>query len=444
MRALQGVDLEVHRGECFGLLGPNGAGKSTLIKILTTLLLPTSGRALVVGYDVATEPFQVRKRINLVSGGDSSGYGVLTVRETLHLFSQFYGVPGPVARRREEELMEITGLRDKADARLSGLSTGMKQKLNFARGFMSDPEVIFLDEPTLGLDVEASRDARAFIARWVRERPERTVLLTTHYMMEADELCGRVAIIDHGRILALDTPSALKRTLPEEAAFEFQVSATGQDLEPLLEITGVRSISHHAQPGTEDPRHELRGNDVGDVTVADDGAIREQDDARRERGGEIQIVEDGDDGDAARSRERRDPLKGRALVRRIEMRGRLVEEQHAGLLRQGHREHGTLTLAARHAVDAALGEIRRADVVQRVCDGARVVGAERAERAEPRGPPQRDDLADGEREERLEDLRHDRDVTRDRATIQRGRIDAVDRHAARGRSQQAAEHAQQR
>ncbi len=250
VKALQGVDLAVHRGECFGLLGPNGAGKSTLIKILTTLLLPTSGRAFVGGYDVATEPFQVRRRINLVSGGDSSGYGVLTVRETLHLFSQFYGVPGPVARRRADELMQVTGLSEKADTKLSGLSTGMRQKLNFARGFMSDPEVIFLDEPTLGLDVEASRDVRAFIARWVRERPERTVLLTTHYMMEADELCGRVAIIDHGRILALDTPTALKRTLPAEPAFEFQVSATGQDLDPLREIAGVRSISHHAHPGT--------------------------------------------------------------------------------------------------------------------------------------------------------------------------------------------------
>ncbi|HMI30717.1 MAG TPA: ATP-binding cassette domain-containing protein, partial [Candidatus Limnocylindrales bacterium] len=133
VKALQGIDLAVHRGECFGLLGPNGAGKSTLIKILTTLLLPTSGRALVTGYDVATEPFQVRSRINLVSGGDSSGYGVLTVRETLHLFSQFYGVPGPVARRRAQELMQVTGLEEKADTKLAELSTGMRQKLNFAR-----------------------------------------------------------------------------------------------------------------------------------------------------------------------------------------------------------------------------------------------------------------------------------------------------------------------
>jgi len=126
----------------------------------------------------------------------------------------------------------------------------MKQKLNFARGFMSDPEIIFLDEPTLGLDVEASRDVRRFIARWVRERPERSVLLTTHYMVEADELCGRVAIIDHGRILALDTPHALKRSVPMEPVFELQVGTGGAGFDGLRDIGGVRSLSHHAHPAT--------------------------------------------------------------------------------------------------------------------------------------------------------------------------------------------------
>ncbi len=248
--ALQGVDLRVERGECFGLLGPNGAGKTTLIKILTTLLLPTSGSATVAGYDVVRDPLNVRRRINMVSGGDSSGYGILTVRETLHLFARFYGVPGAEARRRADELMAMTGLDDRADSRLSSLSTGMKQKLNFARGFMSDPEIIFLDEPTLGLDVEASRDVRAFIARWVRERPHRSVLLTTHYMVEADELCGRVAIIDHGRILALDTPHALKRSIPMEPVFELQVGTGGAGFEALREIRGIKSLSHHAHPAT--------------------------------------------------------------------------------------------------------------------------------------------------------------------------------------------------
>jgi ABC-2 type transport system ATP-binding protein len=250
VQALDHVDLVVERGECFGLLGPNGAGKSTLIKILTTLLFPTSGRAEVAGFDVVRDPLAVRKRINLVSGGDTSGYGILTVRETLDLFARFYGVPGSVARARAAELMAITGLEEKADTRLSSLSTGTKQKLNFARGFMSDPEIVFLDEPTLGLDVEASRQVRAFIARWVRERPHRTVLLTTHYMVEADELCGRVAIIDRGRILALDTPRALKRMIPEEPFFELSIGAGVTDFDGIASIGGVRSLSHHAHPAT--------------------------------------------------------------------------------------------------------------------------------------------------------------------------------------------------
>ena len=250
VHALEGVDLRIERGECFGLLGPNGAGKTTLIKILTTLLLPTTGTAAVAGYDVVTDPLQVRRRINMVSGGDTSGYGILTVRETLHLFARLYGVPRAEARRRADVLMEVTGLGPKADALLSGLSTGMKQKLNFARAFMSDPEIVFLDEPTLGLDVEAARDIRAFVTRWLEEGPHRTVLLTTHYMVEADELCGRVAIIDRGRILALDTPRALKRALSSEPVFELQIGTGTATFEDLREVRGVRSLSHHAHPAT--------------------------------------------------------------------------------------------------------------------------------------------------------------------------------------------------
>ncbi|HSQ61167.1 MAG TPA: ABC transporter ATP-binding protein [Acidobacteriota bacterium] len=267
VEALRGVSLTVPHGECIGLLGPNGAGKSTLIKILTTLLLPTTGRAFVAGYDVASDALAVRHRINLVSGGDSSGYGILTVRETLHLFARFYGVPWPVARERAERLMEITGLGPKADSRLSNLSTGMKQKVNFARGFMSDPEIVFLDEPTLGLDVEASRAIRAFVAGWVRERPSRTVLLTTHYMAEADELCDRVAIIDHGRILALDTPRALKRALPEEPVYELQLGGEPPPLEWTRHVAGVRTAFHHTHPATGAVEMKL--------TVAEDHVIGE-------------------------------------------------------------------------------------------------------------------------------------------------------------------------
>src|SRR5689334_4786812 len=208
--ALAGVDLRIEPGEVFGLLGPNGAGKTTCIKILNTLLFPTSGEARVAGHDVVTEAQAVRHRIALVSGGENAGYGILTVRECLWLFSQFYGVPSSVAWRRIDALIDAVDLREQAHARINRLSTGQRQRMNFARGFVSDPEILFLDEPTLGMDVNAARRLRGFVTSWVRERAGRTVLLTTHYMAEADELCDRIAIVDRGRVLACDTPPALR------------------------------------------------------------------------------------------------------------------------------------------------------------------------------------------------------------------------------------------
>ena len=222
--ALEGVSLTVERGELFGLLGPNGAGKTTLIKILTTLLSPTSGWARVAGADVNAEPESVRPRINMVSGGESSGYGLLTVRENLWMFSQFYGVPSKEANERIEALLEMVGMKDRMHTKSSDLSTGLRQKMNIVRGFLTEPEVLFLDEPTLGLDVGAMRDVRRFILEWLKADKERTLLLTTHYMMEADELCDRVAIINKGKVLACDKPSVLKQRLQKDALFEIEVS----------------------------------------------------------------------------------------------------------------------------------------------------------------------------------------------------------------------------
>ncbi len=149
--ALDGITLDVPRGELFGLLGPNGAGKTTLIKVLATLLLPTSGTARVAGIDVVTHAQQVRERISMVSGGEHSGYGLLTVREQLWMFSQFYGLPSRVALTRIDELLKIVGLYEERNRRVSALSTGMRQKMNMVRGLVPDPEVLFLDEPTVGL-----------------------------------------------------------------------------------------------------------------------------------------------------------------------------------------------------------------------------------------------------------------------------------------------------
>ena len=203
--ALKDIDLEVRDGEVFGLLGPNGAGKTTLIKILATLLLPTSGTAKVAGFDVSRDPFPIRTKINMVSGGETSGYGLLTTRENIWMFSQFYGVQGKVAKGRIDELLHTFGLWDKRDSKVRTLSSGQRQKMNMIRGFVTDPEILFLDEPTLGLDVNASRVIRDYVKDWVRKRTGKTVLLTTHYMMEADEMCDRIAIIDHGRIVGRGT-----------------------------------------------------------------------------------------------------------------------------------------------------------------------------------------------------------------------------------------------
>ena len=222
--ALQNVDLTVERGELFGLLGPNGAGKTTLIKILTTLLAPTSGWARVASHDVIQAPHLVRPRINMVSGGEASGYGLLTVRENLWMFSQFYGMDSKVANNRITELLTLVGLQDRKNTKSSDLSTGLRQKMNIVRGFLTDPEVLFLDEPTLGLDVGASRDVRTLIRNWMDADKNRSLLLTTHYMVEAEELCDRVAIINKGRVLACDTPANLKRNLQRDAIFEIETS----------------------------------------------------------------------------------------------------------------------------------------------------------------------------------------------------------------------------
>ncbi len=233
--ALDGVSIQIKEGELFGLLGPNGAGKTTLLKILCTLLLPTSGQAFVAGHDVAKDVFPIRQRINMVSGGETSGYGLLTARENIWMFSQFYGVPSSVAKARIDELMHVFGLWDKRDAKVRMLSSGQRQKMNMIRGFVTDPDILFLDEPTLGLDVNAARTIRDYVMNWVSDKASKTVLLTTHYMAEADEMCDRVAIIDQGRILACDTPQNLKRMIRTETTFRLEV-------DPLKETSAFKAL----------------------------------------------------------------------------------------------------------------------------------------------------------------------------------------------------------
>ncbi len=241
--ALDDVNLDIRQGELFGLLGPNGAGKTTLIKILTTLLSPSSGLAAVAGIDVVKQPEEVRKLINMVSGGETSGYGLLTVRENLWMFAQFYGIPSKEANQRIHTLAKIVGIADRLNTKSSDLSTGLRQKMNIIRGFLTDPKILFLDEPTLGLDVGAARDVRDFIRRWMEDDHSRTLLLTTHYMAEADDLCDRVAIINQGKVLACDTPSALKHSLQSEVIFQILVDAPEPlNAEAMCWVKGVKDF----------------------------------------------------------------------------------------------------------------------------------------------------------------------------------------------------------
>lgn len=183
----------------------------------------------------------------MVSGGESSGYGLLTVRENLWMFGQFYGLDQRTTYRRIDELLAVVGLSDRAHTKTSDLSTGLRQKMNIVRGFLTDPRVVFLDEPTLGLDVGAARELRAFVKGWMAADRRRTLLLTTHYMAEADELCERVAIINAGRVMAYDSPANLKRRLQREAIFRLEVSPLRNGaLGAISSLPGVSKASHSA------------------------------------------------------------------------------------------------------------------------------------------------------------------------------------------------------
>jgi ABC-2 type transport system ATP-binding protein len=268
--ALDGIDLEVRPGEFFGLLGPNGAGKTTLIKILTTLLLPSAGTAQVFGFDIETETKKIRRIMNMVSGGEQSGYGILTVREQLWMFGQFYGLGTREAWARVDELIEAVGLSEQRLQRVSALSTGQRQKMNFARGLLNDPWILFLDEPTLGLDVAAARQVRELVTGWQASVPGRTVLLTTHYMAEADELCERLAIVDRGRVLAIGTPAELKQRVQRESIFRIELDRLDGGTSALARVPGVVSAT---TPAAEGVGSGVRPAVVVDLVLDDDGAL---------------------------------------------------------------------------------------------------------------------------------------------------------------------------
>jgi ABC-2 type transport system ATP-binding protein len=240
--ALRDVSFAVEPGELFGLLGPNGAGKTTSIKILTTLLLPTSGSVRVLGFDPVRQPNEVRSRVGYVFGGDRGLYDRLSALDNLRYFADVYRVPARQKAKRISELFELVGLTGRERDRVETYSRGMRQRLHIARGLLHDPPVLFLDEPTIGLDPVGARELRETVAA-LRDRGK-TILLTTHYMFEADELCGRVAVINNGQIIAEGTPRSLKarvrdRTVIEVVAFNVQEAA----LEAVRRLDGVESLS---------------------------------------------------------------------------------------------------------------------------------------------------------------------------------------------------------
>jgi len=219
--ALQGLDLEIHEGEFFGLLGPNGAGKTTTIGILTTRVKPTSGTAFVGGADVAHHEVAVRQRIGVVPQRPNPDRG-LNVVENLIFHAAYFGVSSSVATTRANALLDQLGILDKAHAKVDQMSGGQQQRLMIARALIHEPRVIFLDEPTVGLDPQTRLSLWDILRRLHGEG--RTIVMTTHYMEEADKLCDRIAIVDRGQLLELDTPEALKRRAPGGTMIELTLS----------------------------------------------------------------------------------------------------------------------------------------------------------------------------------------------------------------------------
>jgi len=260
--ALDKVNIKIHSGELFGLLGPNGSGKTTTIKCLSTILIPDEGTVTVNGFDIHKETSMVRASLGMVVGGERTLYWKLTARDNLMYFASLYKMHRRHAKKRIDELLETMQLSDRADERLEDYSTGMRQKVAIARALLHDPPILLLDEPTLGLDPNFSRQIRNQIKE-LSEKQGKTVLLTTHYMDEADQLCDRVAFINNGKIVAVDTPNRLKAMVKEKELVEVTVYRPPADIEEH-----IRSLLPDAEvikliPGDEDEGNPSRIKIIG-------------------------------------------------------------------------------------------------------------------------------------------------------------------------------------
>ncbi len=278
--AVEDISFEVNSGELFGLLGPNGAGKTTTVKMLTTLLIPTSGTARIFDKDIVKDADEIRARIGFIFGGERGLYWRLSGVDNLRYFATLYHVEPEITKKRIPYLLELVGLSDRGKEKVEGYSRGMKQRLHIARTLIHDPEVLFLDEPTIGLDPVGARETRQVIRNLQAEK--KTILLTTHYMFEADSLCERIAVINHGKIIALDTPEALKGHVQDLSVIELEVYGVPPDtLErlrafPFVDLVSVENrdqkqvLRVHSARGSEivpDLLSALEGIRVGRVSV---------------------------------------------------------------------------------------------------------------------------------------------------------------------------------
>jgi len=265
LAAVDDISFSVKKGEIFGLLGPNGAGKSTTIRMLCTLSRPTGGSATVAGYDIVKEDSKVREHIGLVSE-KMIMYNQLTARENLKLFGKLYSIPDDTLNKRIDDLLSFVHMKKWADHRISTFSTGMKQRINVIRALVNQPEILFLDEPTLGLDPQSTSEIRELIRR-INVEDKTTIILTTHMMVEADMLCKRIGIIDNGKIVALDTPANLKKVVSgaDTTVFEIEISNLSSGM-----VSSVKSLGSVKSLVQDDQTHikvHSDGNDAFDSII---------------------------------------------------------------------------------------------------------------------------------------------------------------------------------
>ncbi len=241
VKAVDGISFEVKKGEIFGLLGQNGAGKTTIIKMLITLLAPTSGMCKVLGYNTYGEEKKFRDRINFIFGGEMGVYRRLSARDNLKYFGNLYSMNKNKLDKQIEKLLELVDLKDKADVLVETFSKGMVQRLQIARGLINDPEIIFMDEPTIGLDPFGARILRDIIRKLKTDG--KSIILTTHYLYEADELCDRISIIDNGHLIALGTPKELRDIVSNMNCLELVLEETSDEIIKKIEnLENIHSV----------------------------------------------------------------------------------------------------------------------------------------------------------------------------------------------------------